>query len=484
MESKKENRLKYRCLTRLRSSGTEPITLPTSDKHLKKARYLHTVHDSTTGSWIYTNLANNRLLEVSDADHKILERILDHPDDEFTTNDPFLLGLKEVLIRSHFLVEATTNEISRLERLYELRKSGADVAGFSIVLTRECNLRCVYCNQEHSAIRLGTEDEKAIMALIDRTTRKAKKLSITWWGGEPLIASDQIDTLSAKMIAICESRGVDFHGAISTNGVLLSGSICEMLHRNKISKLQVTLDGPQRHHDGQRPHVSGRGSYHHIIRGLRNLTESHSAQKELVTIRVNISSFSPTDPREWEIFFDDISPFSDTIQLIFTPVIPTFRFDESKTVRGKLFESRVSQLEQHASKRGIALANVGLLNRVAAPYCTAVTDSNWFILPGGGLAKCTTAFDDPRDSCGRVNGDGSLTFTRRAEEWITFSPFKEERCRKCGFLPICMGGCPLMSFEGNSDNRCHIRNSVYRHILNDPRRESFRKLVAERESLP
>lgn len=118
-------------------------------------------------------------------------------------------------------------------------------------LTHRCNLACAYCDRH-----IPRADEMAIPtvnAVLDDLCAMGMR-TISLDGGEPLI-HPAVDDVVARLV----DRGV--HVNMNSNGLLVPRKLGTV---RKVSKLKVSLDGPQAIHDA----VRGGGSYTRALRGI------------------------------------------------------------------------------------------------------------------------------------------------------------------------------------------------------------------------
>lgn len=119
----------------------------------------------------------------------------------------------------------------------------------SLQITRECNLKCVYCSETGSIPNPKLNDLKTMI----NNLMAINRIIVT--GGEPLLSSDLIQTL--KLI---KKSGVS-NVAISTNGTLITEDLIEKI-RDYVDYFDITIDGPRNIHN------KIRGSYDDIINGI------------------------------------------------------------------------------------------------------------------------------------------------------------------------------------------------------------------------
>src|SRR6266540_1082421 len=94
----------------------------------------------------------------------------------------------------------------------------------TFILTEECNLRCTYCYQKNYP-RTVMPASVAVSAIDTALRHGARRLSLTFFGGEPLL---QADTLFAVLQAARDRErrdAVPVTAKVSTNGLLLDDAI-------------------------------------------------------------------------------------------------------------------------------------------------------------------------------------------------------------------------------------------------------------------
>lgn len=76
----------------------------------------------------------------------------------------------------------------------------------------------------------------AVEKLVNENLEQQGQLSITWFGGEPLLAIDLIEEIQIKMQDIANRKCITFNSGIITNGYLLTEEVS-----NKLVDLGITL---------------------------------------------------------------------------------------------------------------------------------------------------------------------------------------------------------------------------------------------------
>jgi uncharacterized protein len=76
--------------------------------------------------------------------------------------------------------------------------------------------------------------------------------------------------------------------------------------------------------------------------------------------------------------------------------------------------------------------------------CMVDLDDAFTVDHDGTIYKCVTLIGHPEFACGDIHQgiDQGFRETHHLGHWQ-----KEERCRKCGYLPLCFGGCRYMALQ-------------------------------------
>ena len=189
------------------------------------------------------------------------------------------------------------------------RAASACLTDLTLNLTSSCNLRCVYCWNDHGKysnwqflekqtekLKKDTKDEympvetalKAVDILVG-SRGKDKDLVVDFYGGEPLL---NLKTLRAT-VDYCRKNqskwGLTFHFLLATNGTLLTPDVAKELIKKGV-QIAVSIDGPKVVHDNNRPFINQEGSFDIISSNLRKMPKV--IMKRLVG-RTTVTPFFP-----------------------------------------------------------------------------------------------------------------------------------------------------------------------------------------------
>lgn len=392
------------------------------------------------------NLLTEAVLEV-DAGHLAeVETVLQAPD-AHAASEVF-----ETLLDLGFLVDASFDELAFLKLRHAVARVGSELLGLSILPTLRCNLRCVYCYEDHLDLDMDEQTQSRLLAYVEEKLRANRGLSISWFGGEPLLRLDLIRGLSAKLIHLCESSNSSYEAQITTNGLLLTRPVAEELTSLGVQSAQVTLDGSQSGHDARRVLPSGEGTYARILGNVLEIAD-------LLDVRIRVNLDQETLHRAEELL-DDLEPVREKVSLGFYPVMPTPAACNSdlKCLSIGEFSPFQRALLQETYRRGFHI--VGGYAPTATVYCGAYQLNTHVVDPRGDLFTCVEDVGRPEHRIGYLADTGSIELLYpKLLPWATWSPFEDEACVACDALPICMGGC-LRLIEANPDDRCSLRHCL------------------------
>jgi ATP-binding cassette subfamily C protein len=112
------------------------------------------------------------------------------------------------LRRGNYVVDADLDELSALRYRMLCSRYRSGQLGLTIAPTSDCNFRCIYCYEKDS-IKPVTMDEKtqaALIKFVEGQISALQHLSVSRYGGEPLLALDIVEDMSNKLMAMCEEH--------------------------------------------------------------------------------------------------------------------------------------------------------------------------------------------------------------------------------------------------------------------------------------
>ena len=363
--------------------------------------------------------------------------------DEYRQFDAFSCAdeMAHKLYELGFYVKDNADEFSALQNANKTIKAalGQEECTFVILTTTKCNAHCYYCYEQGiPAQDIRTKDVIQICSFIEGKcnllrTNGLKKLSIQWFGGEPLLNPTVIATISKRLIAYCEANGIEYAADIVTNGSLLTEGLARSMHDDwLIHSCQISLDGTKEIYE-QAKDFAFPDAFEQALAAIRILAT--------VGVRVSV-----------RLNYDGIH-HDDVVKLI--AILHEQQSMYKYTC--KVYYKRLYGKNENASLFGDykiidALYDAGFYRpgvknfKRRAIACGAVSPSYYVINPDGTVHKCTHLLNNDKLSA-QIGNLSDCQDKMFPEKWLEYA--QEEKCEKCAFLPICMGGCLAQRKLGN-----------------------------------
>ncbi len=329
----------------------------------------------------------------------------------------------------------------------------SDVLKLVVQPTAACQLDCVYCGQHHTSAKLCAEHQRAV---IDRAEEKLRTgryrlLSMGWFGAEPLLGLDVIEAMTPRLIDLATAYGCRFDSAVVTNGLRLTTDVAARLEALQVSLVEVTIDGPARWHDRQRPYKSGRSSFERILRNVVDVAASRPSFA--LSIRCNVTAASAPDVPALIDLLDALG-LQDGVDRVYFAPIHSWGNDAQKL---SLDRASFARAEAGWMARLLRLGFTPSTRPELKPIvCMATLPTAELVDAHGDIFNCTEVSYVPSYGTPNRYAIGDLArgtdpqrrnllgdFNRRVEAG-------EVPCRSCPLLPVCGGSCPKSWREGNS----------------------------------
>lgn len=353
--------------------------------------------------------------------------------------------LIENLKKGNMIVEDNVNETDLLLAHNSMARFSDLVKNYTIAPTMKCNFICPYCYEK--GVDYKTMDRKTIDAvknLFKQDKEVVKMLSIAWYGGEPLVSFDIIEELSLEGIRLF---GENYTASMVTNGYLLTPEIARKLDELKIDNIQITIDGPPDIHNARRKLQNGKDTFFVI---LQNIKEALEIAKNLqITIRVNTDKTNIERTDEIIQYLEEYG-VREKVGLYLAPVDnindtcnATECFDNHE------FAMEQIQFIKKNMKRNY---NFAYLPRRNTNICGAVSGNCYVIDAVGDIYKCWDDVGNKDKSAGSIF-DSEQRWNENMTKWLAYNIAGDKECMDCGFLPVCMGGCPNFRIK-DGKKRC------------------------------
>ena len=154
---------------------------------------------------------------------------------------------------------------AKKKRLLRGRKNG-----YIIFTTTACNARCYYCF-EHGYVPVTMTEETARKAAEYIEAHANGEVTLTWFGGEPLVNTKAIDSITAYLA----ERGISFRSHIVTNAWLFTPELIQRAKKQwHLENAQITLDGTRENYNRIKAYVNGDADdYSRVLGNIKALAE-------------------------------------------------------------------------------------------------------------------------------------------------------------------------------------------------------------------
>jgi uncharacterized protein len=353
----------------------------------------------------------------------------------------------EELINERIVVEDNLDESKMLKIKFGRGKFNTRVAGFTIIPTHACNLACKYCYQGHGDILRNTMNEEIIQKTFAFITKKAegfKRLSLTLYGGEPLLFPDITFKILEKVNEFVKKNNMEFLCKMATNGTLLTEEIAETLNKYDCN-VQLTLAGAKDLHNKRRIDKKGNGTYDSVVETISLLKERGT--KFHVRVDVDEDNCGSID-----VLLDDLKERElGGIFIVFSSIERDTCYTKMEYDASKAGLASLAHLSKMAYDKGFKTNPIHIYNFVQG--CGALQDNFFTIDPKGDVYKCYAAPYYSEHRLGTINDEGELTHINYDAycKWTLRDPLSIEECQTCKFAPICGGGCAMAAYKRNGD---------------------------------
>lgn len=331
-----------------------------------------------------------------------------------------------------------------------------------VMLTNQCNCRCVYCFEQRKPGRMSLDTARDTLRFLHRSG--SSHVGFTFFGGEPMLEFDSV------IVPLVEWSRDAFSGttrfAMTTNGTLFSRDRLDFLYKNNI-RFMLSMDGAPAAQGKNRPLADGGNSFDAIAPHIPYILSLWPGQ----SFRETLTEYNAGS------FLEDIRWF-ESVGCVNLMVVPDlFRTWDSGAVgalRDQLlryeaylergYTDGTPHLLTHEYK--MAFLKLYLLERfrdrprrtnpgVAGSYlCGFGVRGSVSVDPAGDIYGCHHISPLSRDSeyfLGDVWNGVDEWRVRRLADRFDLARVGSGQCASCGLDAVCDGGCAPNNFQINGD---------------------------------
>lgn len=285
-----------------------------------------------------------------------------------------------------------------------------------ILPTEKCNFRCTYCYEDFSIGKMKPSVVNGIKNLIFNRVPHLKSLSLSWFGGEPLLAKDIILDITKYARDLCKENLVSMHSGFTTNGYFLTKDLLLDLTDASPSSFQITLDGDKEWHDQTRLLANKKGSFDRL---WGNLIEMKNSKLEFsVTLRLHLHKGNIDSMRRLCRLIEKNLTSDERFSIYFHRItdLGGGSVSASSVLTKSEYLNALSSITDVKKSVDRPISEMHLNGYI----CYAAKPNSIMIRADGTLGKCTVALNDARNSVGHIKEDGSLEISNaKLQRWFS-----------------------------------------------------------------
>lgn len=413
------------------------------DTNLHWSRFNFLVETTDGSKWLYNSYTNS-LIKPDDTlfdDFRKLEAAMNITDKELSLfSEEEISYFKKCCI----LTEDDDDLVEILHTHSMARLFSRKTLVLTVAPTQSCNFACTYCFEKwRKSPAMTDETEDSIIRYIrdERDRNGLETVNLTWYGGEPLLQSKRIMSLAGRIRDL--GLKID-ENLLITNGYFFTPEVAEGLYESGITQVQITLDGFKETHDSRRPLANGQGSFDTIISNLDRHFSGKYRDMFDIAIRVNV------DRNNYSEFAGIYRWMKDRYRsdrlIVYPGIIVLDENDRNASTclsRNDVTDIFIDLFRKH----GIIPENfypddINMECMTRSPYNCMLVGSE------GEIYKCYEDLGNGDLVVGNINDPAVWSNYGLISKYATgIDHYNDPVCRKCGYLPICRGGCPIRRFE-------------------------------------
>lgn len=368
------------------------------------------------------------------------------------------------LMDYELIVPEETDEFQEIIAINRLGVKDTRGIAMTIQATANCQLGCFYCGQSHTKHVMSEEIQEKLMERLNYLLAEKKDadgMSVTWYGGEPLMAYSTILNLSNRIIDLARDRKLPYSSNMITNGLSLKKDIFKELYLNHhVHRFQITVDTTKEHHDKRRITKGGTETFDIIMNNILEITSEdyYTAKvKRPIFVRMNIDV---TNYQDVTTFIDRLCDLGlkDKVDLGFSPLNNWGEKTAGDDVGLDVMTFAEWEIEwfMYAYKKGFNIDYILPQRNFAT--CMVVDEHSEVYDAYGNITPCyefpyTPKYNEEKYIIGNLLKE-SDTYNHKTEVrgWYDdLSEYKVPKCSKCNLFPVCNGECPKKWYNGEGE---------------------------------
>ena len=329
------------------------------------------------------------------------------------------------LLEYGFIVPNELDEIQIIKDEAHNQVDRTDFLYLSIALTMGCNMHCKYCFEENKLCNTDYMTETTMNSVVKFIELKYKEnnikkpVHIKWFGGEPLLAINQIEYIVKRLNSI----NIEVSSKMYTNGLLLTKEKALKLKELGLKEdVVIPLDGLSKtyaEHKG-----TTEKSFYTVINNIRQC-------QDILNIRIQLNT---TNKNKEDIIYL-YNNLRDKYE-IKCPIslIPVMNYN-STTTNGYYIDSNTYQKVKDK-------LNISEAHKRCLVGCEAFSKAYYVVGTNGDIYLCEHMLGKNQKPLAHITDD--VIDIHKDSVWNI--DYMIDNCSDCILLPQCMNKCPTNIF--------------------------------------
>lgn len=358
------------------------------------------------------------------------------------------------LHKAEIIIDNKENDLDAIIERNQKFIQNPNYLNFVILPSSFCNMGCSYCGQAHSKGAMNEKVVKETIARIESAIQmmQPQEVSVSWFGGEPLVGYSRILQISRHLIDIVTEKSINLRAKLVTNGSLLTMAKLIELHETcKIEEINLTFDGDADIHDKRRILKNGNDNFIKTTSLIQAALKEPRLKNLRYIFRTNIDKQNEAHVDQYiqkmfELGFND-----KRIGFELKAVYPWSNDVSSVQLEKKHFAQLEVDWMLQLLRLGMEYTFLLKKNEVT---CVAVSPYSEVISTNGKIFTCTEHPLVPQHELQDFVSSTNLKWENRSGKG-KFDNFNQKilskkiPCASCKLLGVCGGACPKHWDEGN-----------------------------------
>ena len=385
-------------------------------------------------------------------DYKLFKYIINEDIEKINQFDK---DLSIKLSRLGFYISKNLNETEEIIKQIKKFNNIPYICNLTLVVDHRCNLKCPYCFQDRiDESHLSINKESILFNFLNKSilNEKIKFLFVRYYGGEPLLNIKSVLRTQKWLWEKCFQKNILLKASIFTNGTLLDVKILNLLNREKILTINVSLDVFR---------IQDKDNFYNIIAFLKEARNFSDIQ---VNLRLNAD-------RNYKKLIDNIGPVIKEYNLkkyISIYVESIFEYHPHK-IGLRNIKYKFEALNYLIDKYNIVVVD---FPRTKKTGCYTSMKNSFIIDSNLNTYQCHHDIGNQNMANGNIE-------SRKKNICIYKKLGFNYKCYICKYFPICLGECSTIRSPSFITQGCRYNKQYflrYFQILHKLRKKNVEKI--------